>query len=221
MAGGVYGPAWMNPGGMHHIQGRFNGTQGTWRPNVFPHAAPPVHQPSFGHLNEPRFFQPVPNRASSDNWRWNIVLERLGILPDEKPNASVTQSKPCRGFIPLETESGLRRPIQEKYFEMAARNNAPQYSPAQDEKTMNSLSSARNIEAILNVRAAANSGFKRGSPIKEGATAQKPAVPSEHIGHQQLEEQIRMVAQDLGLRDTIKHLLEALHPPKQRASQAN
>lgn len=219
MVDGVHGPAWMNPGGMHHVQGPVYGTQGTWQPNVFPHAAPPVHAPSFGYLHEPRIFQPVPNRASSDNRRWNLVLERLGILPDEKSYFdSVSQGQPCRGFIPLKTESSLRKPIQEKYFDMAARNNDPQYSQDKDENTINPLSPHAQIDAILNARAAANSGFKRSSPIKERATAQKP---SEQISHQQLEEKIRMVAQDPALCDTIKHLLEALYAQAKNESQAN
>lgn len=221
MVGGVYGaPAWMNPGVIQHAQGPA-GTQGTWRPNVFPHATLPMQQPSFGYTHEPRFFQPVPNRASSDNWRWNIVLERLGILSDGKPNGFVTQNKPSRGFVPLRAESSLRKPTQERYFEMTARNKDMQYVQAQEDNNMNLLSSHKQIDAILNARAAANSTFRENSPVKAGATNQKTTPPSQPDGHQQLEESIRLVAQDPGLRDTIKHLLEALDAQRKKESQVN
>lgn len=68
--------------------------------------------------------------------------------------------------------------------------------------------SRERINAVVNASTEANSLFK-GSPTN-GATTQEPATHSEIDSRQQLEGKLRLVAQYPGLRDTIKHLLEAL-----------
>lgn len=225
MAGGMHGPGWMNPGSMQHVQGPFYGMQGTWQRTMLPYPGLSMEHPTVGYSHEPRLFQPIPSRASVDNWRWNVVLERLGIQPDDKPKDLITQDKSCKGFIPVKKDFGdiagqarfvhippdlgLKKPKKhEEHFALAAGASNSRYLQGQNDTIMGAFMSRERINAVVNASTEANSLFK-GSPTN-GATTQEPATHSEIDSRQQLEGKLRLVAQYPGLRDTIKHLLEAL-----------
>jgi len=225
--GGVYGSVWMNHGSIQHAQGPISGMQGTWQPNVPPYSGLTIDRPSIAHSRDPRFFQPLPNRAGLDNWRWNVVLERLGILPDEKPAYPIAQDKASRGFVPVEknltreagranfmsvpSAFGLRQPTHEEYYaSLASEDKSRRSQQHQDNIIGSSLLSHDRVGRMFD--ASANTVLN-GSPTKR-ATAEIPAPCSANDSRLQLEENIRLVAQSPGLRDTIKHLMEALYAKK-------